>query len=78
MSLRQTVTTGNLYAGNRNREADTFRRKLFSDIAILSSPETLRQPSSGSWRVDEDPLRGAYLTLIEDGLTADIHCMSWS
>jgi hypothetical protein len=49
-----------------------------SDIAILSSPETLRQPSSGSWRVDEDPLRGAYLALIEDGLTADTHCMSWS
>ena len=58
------------FAERRRQLADGARPN--SDIAILSSPETLRQPSAGSWRVDEDTLRGAYLALIEDGLTADI------
>lgn len=44
---------------------------LRSDIAIISSPETMRQKGA-NWAVDESPLRGAYLALIEDGLTADI------
>ncbi len=45
--------------------------KLLSDIAILSSPETIRQ-NIPNWAIDETPLRGAYLALIEDGLTVDI------
>ena len=45
--------------------------KRLSDIAILSSPETMRQ-NGANWSVDETPLRGAYLALVEDGLTVDI------
>ncbi|MDQ1317189.1 MAG: hypothetical protein QG588_840, partial [Candidatus Poribacteria bacterium] len=53
------------------REELTRNAELLSDIAILSSPETIRQ-SGANWAVDETQLRGAYLALIEDGLTADI------
>ena len=42
-----------------------------ADIAILSSPETLRRRGS-EWTVDENPLKGAYLALVEDGLTAHV------
>jgi hypothetical protein len=44
---------------------------LHSDIALLSSPETMRQHGA-NWAVDETPLRGTYLALTEDGLTVDI------
>lgn len=53
------------------REELAKNAKLSSDIAILSSPETIRQ-SGANWSVDETPLRGTYLALIEDGLTVDI------
>ncbi|HGJ65951.1 TPA: hypothetical protein ENS27_11265, partial [bacterium] len=52
-----------------SREESTENAKLLSDIAILSSPETIR---GANWSVDETPLRGTYLALIEGGLTADI------
>jgi hypothetical protein len=57
------------YAEQREPVARIGRRK--SDIAILSSPETLRT-RAGNWSTDDIPLRGALLPLIEDGLTADI------
>jgi hypothetical protein len=53
------------------REALTKGTHGVSDIAILSSPETLRRRGS-EWTTDENPLKGAYLALVEDGLTADI------
>ncbi len=53
------------------REELTKDTKILSDVAILSSPETIRQ-NPPNWSIDETPLRGAYLALIEDGLTADI------
>lgn len=53
------------------REELTRNARLQSDIAILSSPETLRLRGS-EWTVDENPLKGAFLALIEDGLTVDV------
>lgn len=53
------------------REELARHARLQSDIAILSSPETLRLRGS-EWTVDENPLKGAFLALIEDGLTVDI------
>jgi len=57
------------FAEQRESVARLGRRK--SDIAILSSPETLRTRGD-HWAVDDIPLRGALLPVIEDGLTADI------
>lgn len=57
------------FALRRRSTAQAVRRR--ADVAILSSPETLRVRGS-EWRIDENPLRGAYLALVEDGLTADI------
>jgi len=53
------------------REAIAKGTQAVSDIAILSSPETLRS-RGGEWTTDENPLKGAYLALVEDGLTTDI------
>jgi hypothetical protein len=53
------------------REELTLHMRPQSDFAILSSPETLRLRGS-EWRVDEAPLKGAFLALIEDGITVDI------
>jgi len=53
------------------RERIAKGTQAVSDIAILSSPETLRS-RGGEWTTDENPLKGAYLALVEDGLTADI------
>jgi hypothetical protein len=53
------------------REALARGIQVVSDIAILSSPETLRRRGA-EWTTDENPLKGAYLALVEDGLTADI------
>ncbi|MBM3242869.1 hypothetical protein FJZ31_41950 [Candidatus Poribacteria bacterium] len=53
------------------RESLTKNVHSVSDIAILSSPETIRQRGA-NWTVDETPIRGTYLALIENGLTADV------
>jgi len=53
------------------REAIAKGTQAVSDVAILSSPETLRC-RGGEWTTDENPLKGAYLALVEDGLTTDI------
>ena len=38
MSLRRTVTTGNLYAGNRNKEADMNMAKhhMLAGLGLLA------------------------------------------
>ncbi|HOX40474.1 MAG TPA: beta-galactosidase trimerization domain-containing protein [Candidatus Brocadiia bacterium] len=57
------------FAKQRQPLADGIRRR--SDIAILSSPEMVRKCGNG-WMIDDAPLRGTYLAVMEDGLTADI------
>jgi hypothetical protein len=57
------------FAISREKLAEGAR--TISDIAILSSPETLRRRGS-EWTVDDNPLMGAYLAMVEDGLTVDI------
>jgi hypothetical protein len=53
------------------RETLARGAQAVSDIAILSSPETLRRRGV-EWTTDQNPLKGAYLALVEDGLTTDI------
>ena len=57
------------FADERRPLAVDVRRR--SDVAILSSPEAMRQRGR-QWAVDDAPLRGALLAVVEDGLTADI------
>lgn len=58
------------FAAERAALADpAFRPR--PDIAILSSPEAVRGRGN-RWQVDESPLRGAFLALMEAGLAADI------
>jgi len=59
------------FAFSAPREALARGTQVVSDIAILSSPETLRRRGA-EWTTDENPLKGAYLALVEDGLTTDI------
>ena len=55
----------------RERATLTQGTQPQADIAILASPETVRGRGA-RWRVDEAPLRGAFLALAEDGLAAHI------
>ena len=57
------------FAAQREPLALGARRR--SDVAILSSPETIRGRGA-AWAIDDAPLRGAYLALVDAGVTADI------
>jgi hypothetical protein len=59
------------FSFSKQRESAHAGTTRVSDIAILSSPEALRS-ARGKWKVNEDPIRGAYLAVIEAGLTADV------
>jgi len=57
------------FASERGPLAMGAKRR--ADVAILSSPETIRTRGA-TWPVDDAPLRGAYHALSSAGLTVDI------
>ena len=63
------IARGFRFANDRIEALNGFTQS--SDIAILSSPESVRRGEQ-RWRVDESPVRGAFLATMEAGITADI------
>jgi hypothetical protein len=61
----------NCFTFAKERQHLTVGARRRSDIAILSSPETIRSQGQ-TWTVNDTPIRGAYFAIIAGGLTADI------
>ena len=63
------IARGFHFANVRRESLEGFAQT--ADVAILSSPESIRG-AERRWMVDDSPIRGSFLSIMEAGLTADI------